>query len=63
VLFDPAQREKLEKFGIFRGNFPNPNHKWLTQPEPQKIDPTKPGSKTFGLDPSLSLYYIILNKL
>jgi len=36
------QREKNWKFDAFRGNFPNsnPNHKWLTHPEPQKIDPT-----------------------
>jgi len=36
---------KIEKFDIFRGNFPNsnPNHKWLTQP----------GSKSFDPDPSL----------
>jgi len=26
-------REKLEKLDIFRGNFPNPNHRWLTQPK------------------------------
>jgi len=39
VLFDLTWRER---FDIFRGNFPNPNwnHKWLTRPEPQKIDPT-----------------------
>jgi len=30
-------------FDVFRGNFPNsnPNHKWLTRLEPQKIDPTR----------------------
>jgi len=39
VLFDPMQRdfltrrEKIESFDIFRGNFPNPNQKWLTRPE------------------------------
>jgi len=35
----------MEKFDVFRGNFPNsdPNHKWLT----------RPGSKNFDLDPSL----------
>jgi len=34
----------MEKFGIFRGNFPNPNRKMAdpTQPEQQKIDPTRP---------------------
>jgi len=34
--------EKIEKFDVFRGNFPNPNlnHRWLTQPNPsKKIDP------------------------
>jgi len=53
VLFDPVQvifflpeGQKIEKFGIFRGNFPNPNQRWLTQPEQQKIDP----------DPSLRLH-------
>jgi len=25
-------REKMGKFGIFRGNFQNPNQRWLTQP-------------------------------
>jgi len=37
--------EKIEKFGIFRGIFPNPksNQRWLTQP----------GSKNFEPDPSL----------
>jgi len=43
------RREKIEKFGIFRGNFPKPKPKSNiadpTQPEPQKIDPTQPGSK------------------
>jgi len=36
--------KKIEKFDIFRGNFwnSNPNHKWLTRSEPQKIDPTRP---------------------
>jgi len=48
-------REKIEKFDVFWRNFPNssPNHKWLTQPEPQKIDPTRPRSKIFDPDPSL----------
>jgi len=27
----------------------------LTRPEPQKIDPTRPGSKIFDPDPSLRL--------
>jgi len=36
------QREKIKKFGIFRGNFPSPNpgQKWLTRPDEQKIDLT-----------------------
>jgi len=35
-FFDQNQREKNEKFGIFRGNFPNPdpNQRWLTHPDP-----------------------------
>jgi len=51
-----AEGQKIEKFDVFRGNFPNsnPNHKWLTRPEPQKIDPTRPGSKILDPDPSLS---------
>jgi len=50
-------REKIEKFDILGGNFPNsnPNHKWLTQPKPQKVDPTQPGSKKFDPNPSLGL--------
>jgi len=41
------QIEKIVKFDVFRGNFPNsnPNHKWLT----------RPGSKNFYPDPSLLL--------
>jgi len=47
--------KKFEKFDIFRGNFPNPNpnHRWVTQPELLKIDLSRPGSKVFDLDPSL----------
>jgi len=43
IFFDP--KGKIEKFDVFRGNFPNsnPNHKWLTEP----------GSKKFFLDPLL----------
>jgi len=26
--------QKINLFGIYRGNFPNPNHKWLTWPRP-----------------------------
>jgi len=47
VLSDPTRRDffltpkrkKIEKFDVFRGNFPNsnPNHKWLTRPNPVKI--------------------------
>jgi len=51
-----TRSEKIEKFDIFRGNFPNPNHKWLTRPDlaqATKIDPTQPGSKKFVQDPSL----------
>jgi len=33
-----SKGEKIEKFDVFRGNFLNPNHRWLTQPEPQKFD-------------------------
>jgi len=42
-----TRRKKLEKFDIFRGNFPNsnPNHKWMT----------RPGSKKFDPDPSLRM--------
>jgi len=40
-IFFGAEWKKIEIFGIFRGNFPNPNpnHKWLARPEQQKIDP------------------------
>jgi len=63
VLSDPTQRDffwpegqKIEKFDIFRGNFPNsnPNHKWLTWPDPN-FDPVpslghtiKIGSYVYG---------------
>jgi len=35
-----SQKGKIEKFDIFRGNFPNssPSHKWLTQRELQNFD-------------------------
>jgi len=42
-----ARREKIEEFGIFRLNFPNPNERWLTLPEQQKIDPTLPRYQSF----------------
>jgi len=34
IFFDP--KVKIEKFDVFRGKFPNsnPNHKWLTWPDP-----------------------------
>jgi len=47
------QQQLNKKFGILRGNFPNPNQRWLTQPEQQEIDPAQPWSKIFGPDPSL----------
>jgi len=39
--FDPGTfwsdpKEKIEIFTIFRGNFPNPNHRWLTWPDPDQ---------------------------
>jgi len=47
VLSDTTDGEKIEKFDVYRGKFPNPNpdpnHKWLTQPR----------SKIFAWDPSL----------
>jgi len=53
VLFDLTQREKIEKFDVFRGNFPNPNpnYRWLT-----RLDP---GSKIFDPDPSLQQILIL----
>jgi len=47
------------KIDIFRENFPNPIviHKWLTQPEQQKIDPTL--VKNFYQDPSIEYELII----
>jgi len=66
--FVPTRRDffcpkgkKIEKFDVFRGNFPNsnPNHNLLTRPEPQKIDPTRPGSKNLDPDPSLLCRSII----
>jgi len=52
-----TRREKIEKFNIFRGNFPNPNpnHRWLTQPRLLKVDPTRNRTKNFDLDTSLWL--------
>jgi len=47
--------QTIEKFDIFRGNFPNsnPNHKWLTRPDPSHKKLTRSGSKFFDPDPSL----------
>jgi len=62
VLSDRIQRyffwpegKKMEKFDVFRGNFPNsnPNHKWLTRTNPSHKKLTRPGSKILDLDPSL----------
>jgi len=48
------RREKIEKFGIFRGSFLNPNQMAdPTQPKQQKVDMTQAGSKSFDPDPSL----------
>jgi len=63
VLFDPArwdfltQGEKIEKIGIFRGNFPNPNQRWLTLPYPGfwQIASDGLGSKVFDPNPSLAI--------
>jgi len=38
IFFDP--KGNIAKFKIFRGNFPNPNQRWLTWPEQQKTDPS-----------------------
>jgi len=50
-------REKDWKFDILRGNFPNPNHRWLTWPKPQKI--AWPRSKIFDPDPSLMIMSMV----
>jgi len=54
----------MEKFGIFRGNFqnPNPNQRWLTQPCQQKIDLTRPGSRIFDPGPSQEFGSIMGNE-
>jgi len=66
VLFDPTRwdfftlRAKIEKFRIFRENFQTQlNQRWLTRPEQQKFDLTRPGSKIFDLDQSLAISLII----
>jgi len=45
--------KKMEKIDIFKGNFPNPNHRWLTQPDLSHKKLTQPGAKNFDPDPSL----------
>jgi len=54
VLFDLTRRDffkpegkKMENLGIFRGNFPNPSKRWLTQPEQQKLTTRDLGQKIF----------------
>jgi len=44
---------KIEIFEVLMGNFPNTNHKWLTQPHPSDKKLTWPRSKIFDQDPSL----------
>jgi len=39
MIFFFTRRAKIKKFGIFRGNFPNPNLRWQIQSEKQKFDP------------------------
>jgi len=39
------QQQLNKKFGILRGNFPNPNQRWLTQPEQQKLTQPNHGQK------------------
>jgi len=39
IFFD--LKGKNCKIWDFKGNFPNPSQKWLTQPEQQKFDPTR----------------------
>jgi len=50
-----TRSEKIDKFYIFRGNFPNPNsnYRWLTRPNPRHKKLTRPRSKNFDSDPSL----------
>jgi len=43
MKFFRPEGQKIEKFGIFRGNFSNPNQK----------RPTRPKSKNFDPNPSL----------
>jgi len=46
------QKENIQKFEIFRGNFPSSEVADLTRPEQQKNDPNRPRSKNIDLDPS-----------
>jgi len=50
IFFWPTGKN-IEKFDIFRGNFPksNPNHKWLTRPDPSQATKNWP-------DPSLAVW-------
>jgi len=52
IFLDPKGKTR-EKFGIFRGNFPNPNpnHRWLTRATKNWPDPTQ--VKNFDPYPSL----------
>jgi len=52
-LCSDSKGKKIEKFGIFRQNFqnPNPNHKWLTRPRSKIVVP----------DPSLPLTPLLKN--
>jgi len=51
MIFFLIRREKIEKFEIFRGNFPTPtpSQRWLT----------RPGSKIFDLDPLILQAYCL----
>jgi len=44
IFFDPKEK-KIEKFDVFRRNFSNfnPNHKWLTRPDPTRATKNWPG--------------------
>jgi len=49
-IFWPKE-EKLEKFDVFRGNFPNPNHRWLPWSDPSLKKLTRPKVKNFWPGP------------
>jgi len=40
--------KKIEKFDIFRGNLPNPNHKWLIRPGQKYLTQTRHYLSTSG---------------